>query len=121
MSDEEITRKNQELLFEAGVYKPLPIKPCASTEERVIRISQDWRNLHGIKNSEGLYIVDSNPQSFLNAIKSIGSKAEILRAATIIRLGSEQAYDYTDITTGIRLVELPVVSYRFPTHPTPTS
>lgn len=123
LSDEDVEMRTKELLFKAGVSE-CPITLCNSVEERAIKILQDC-SLRRIQNGRGLYwIVDSNPHSLLEAVKSVmdndAFQADILRSTTIITLGLQHSFDYVDVATGIRVAALPT-TYHFPTHPTPAS
>lgn len=122
LSDEEVVKRTRELLSEAGILNHHPITLCSSIEERATKILQDC-NLRRVQNGIGLYwIVDSNPHSLLEAVKSVTNndniQADILRSITVVALGLQHTFDYVDPVTGIRVTALPT-TYHFPVHPTP--
>ena len=123
LSDEDVKRRTKELLSEAGV-SDCSVILCNSIEERATQILQNC-SLRRMQNGAGLYwIMDGNPHSFLEAVKSVMNndplQTDILGSTTVITLGSQHTFDYVDAITEIRVVAFPT-TYHFPTHPTPAS
>lgn len=120
-SDDEVIRQTRNLLIAGGILEYSPITPCSTSEEKVTQILKDCV-LRRSQNGPGLYwIIDNNPQSFWETIKSLGNfdqaQRDILNSTTLIALRPKYAFDYVDHTTGLRIVSLPT-TFHFPTHPT---
>lgn len=122
--DGEVIGKTRKLLTEAGVPDSYPITLCSTSLERAEQILQACL-LRREQNGLGLYwIIDRDPHSFVEAVKSFRDQSslptDILNSTTIVDLISTSV-DYSDPTTGIRVVKFPQTPYRFPAHPTPAS
>lgn len=126
LSDEEVVRRSRKLLVEAGVPNDLPLVLCSSNQERARQVLQSCMR-RSQENGTGLYwIIDQNPNSFAEVVKSMASDAinyppVILKALTVIKLGSTYVFDHLDPDTGMRLVSLQSSLQSFPVHPTPAS
>ncbi|OGE26414.1 hypothetical protein A3C26_01650 [Candidatus Daviesbacteria bacterium RIFCSPHIGHO2_02_FULL_39_12] len=121
-SNEEVIQETGDLLIRAGLPNPLPINPCSSAEDRIERILQDCR---ARRPEEGLrlFVIDNNPTYLLAAARSLLDNTNplrnsILKAMTVIQLGTTQPFDHVDTITGARVVNIPSYLVPFPTHPT---
>lgn len=119
LSDEELIRETERLLTDAGISNPLHPLVCCSDEERIEKVVSQ---LEKRQNRDEIYIVDRDPNGFVEAIKKSSClQKDTLKSATLLVISSVYPFDYRDKDIGIRIVSFPNTLYRFPTHPTPAS